>query len=71
MKLEVRISKHMSTNFPLENGVQRDALTPLLFKFASDYAVRKAWENQAKLKLYQPPYDDDVNVLGDNMQRDS
>jgi hypothetical protein len=30
---------------------QRDALTPLLFSFASEYAMKKAQENQVGLKV--------------------
>jgi len=47
---------------------QRDALSPLLFIFTSDYAIRMFQINQNDLKLngtYQYfIYADDVNVLG-------
>jgi hypothetical protein len=33
--------------FPIQNGLkQRDALSPLRFKFASEYAIRRVQENQ-------------------------
>jgi hypothetical protein len=36
---KVRIGKHLSDNFPIQNGLkQGDALTPLLFNFALEYA---------------------------------
>jgi hypothetical protein len=42
MYSKVPISTHLSDNFPIQNGLkQEDALSPLLFNFALEYAVRK------------------------------
>jgi hypothetical protein len=39
---DVRIGKHLSDSFPIQNGFkQGDALSPLLFNFALEYAIRK------------------------------
>jgi hypothetical protein len=39
---KVRIGKHLSDNFPIQNGLkQGDALSPLLFNFALEYTIRK------------------------------
>jgi hypothetical protein len=69
---KVRIGKHLFDSFSIQNGLkQGDALSPLLFNFASEYAIKKILVNQMGLKLNGThqllAYADDVNLLGDNI----
>jgi hypothetical protein len=50
---KVHIGKHLSDNFPIQNGLkQGDVLSPLLFNFALEYDIRKVKENQVGIKFY-------------------
>jgi len=69
-----RLGKNVSDKFPIRNGLkQGDALSPMLFNFALEYAIRRVQVNQDGLKINGTHqllrYADDVNILAGSIHK--
>ena len=63
----------MSSSFPIENGLKPgDALLPVIFNFALEYAIRQVQETNLGLDINGTHQilasGDDVNLIGDNFR---
>jgi sorting nexin-29 len=69
---KVRVGKFLSDTFSIQNGPkQGEALSPLLFSFDLEHAIRKVQENELGLELngthQLSVYVDDINLLGNSV----
>jgi hypothetical protein len=69
---KVCAGKFLCGTLYIQNGLkQGDALLPLLFNVALEYAIRKVQENQVRLELNGThqllDYADDINLLGSSV----
>jgi hypothetical protein len=66
------VYRKKSDKFPIQNGLEHgDTLSPLLFNFVSEYAIRSIQEDQEGLKFNGTrqffTYADNVNIVEENI----
>ena len=69
----MKIGNYLSFSFPIENGLkQGDILSPLLFNFTLEYAVRKVQETRLGRDMHGThqvlAYENDVNLTGNHIR---
>ena len=67
----MRIGNYLSCSFPIENGLEQgDALLPLLYNFALEYAISEVQGTILGMDVNGThqvlAYADDVNLIGDD-----
>ena len=70
---KVRIGNYLSSSFPIDNDLEQgDALSPLLFNFGLEYAIRKVQETYLGLYMNGThqvlAYADNANLIGDDIR---
>ena len=70
---KVKMGNYLSSSFLIGNGLkQGDALSPLLFNYALEYANRKVQETKVGLDMNGThqvlAYADDENLIGDDIR---
>ena len=68
----VQVGRHLYDIFVIKNVLKkRDDLSPMIFNFSSDYAIRRVQAKQVGLKLNGINrllvYADDLNILGESV----
>ena len=61
----IRVGKHLSDRFPIKNGLKQDAISPLLFNFALEYA---AYNNNIKTDIKSFKWMEHLKYLGTTLK---
>jgi hypothetical protein len=68
----VRVGKNLFDKLSIQNGLKQEyALSPMLFNFALEYAIKRVQGNQEELKFSRThpllAFAYDINVVGENI----